>query len=238
MTFTDCRRCLGMTICLVTFLALLPRFPSIMDTLSPSVRVRFQSTAHTSFHITLWTSESSVILLFICTFGLVALFFFAFWWRRRQLQRQHWESLLNDFELIHYDSIETGRTAFWPTRNAILALMLQQRGDSRSRGIVDESNGLHQTDIDRLPTRSFHRSAAEESLEEDMSPSHSPTNNSFHRSCAICLMRFAENDTLRTLPCLHYFHSQCVDQWLAKKQTCPICKFRIDLTTATAMTTA
>ena len=35
---------------------------------------------------------------------------------------------------------------------------------------------------------------------------------------------------LRVLGCsdLHHFHAECVDQWLKKNKTCPLCKRPID----------
>lgn len=41
--------------------------------------------------------------------------------------------------------------------------------------------------------------------------------------CAICLTDFEENDELKELPCKHYFHSDCITQWLSKSSTtCPV----------------
>eukprot|EP00039_Didymoeca_costata_P000496 m.45829 g.45829 ORF g.45829 m.45829 type:complete len:492 (-) comp10299_c0_seq1:1484-2959(-) len=41
--------------------------------------------------------------------------------------------------------------------------------------------------------------------------------------CSVCLDTWAENDELRTLPCLHEFHSHCIDPWLESHRTCPLC---------------
>ena len=43
-------------------------------------------------------------------------------------------------------------------------------------------------------------------------------------ACGVCLSPFEEGDELRTLPCLHHFHSSCVDRWLALKPLCPECR--------------
>eukprot|EP01064_Diplonema_japonicum_P031549 TRINITY_DN5697_c0_g1_i1.p1 TRINITY_DN5697_c0_g1~~TRINITY_DN5697_c0_g1_i1.p1 ORF type:complete len:371 (+),score=29.45 TRINITY_DN5697_c0_g1_i1:201-1313(+) len=49
-----------------------------------------------------------------------------------------------------------------------------------------------------------------------------------NKSCAICLESFDNGDTLRTLPCLHFFHPSCVDRWLKENAKCPTC--RTDIT--------
>jgi len=45
--------------------------------------------------------------------------------------------------------------------------------------------------------------------------------------CAVCLDEFRNNQLVRTLPCDHEFHCECVDQWLLAKRTCPLCKGNI-----------
>lgn len=42
--------------------------------------------------------------------------------------------------------------------------------------------------------------------------------------CCICLARYADNDELRELPCIHVFHVECVDKWLKINASCPLCK--------------
>lgn len=48
--------------------------------------------------------------------------------------------------------------------------------------------------------------------------------------CAICLELFIEDQMVRFLPCLHFFHVECVDTWLELSDTCPICKWPVHCT--------
>jgi len=48
-----------------------------------------------------------------------------------------------------------------------------------------------------------------------------------HRNCSICLEDFCVGEARKTLPCMHGFHKECVDQWLGTNGCCPICKHRI-----------
>jgi len=43
-------------------------------------------------------------------------------------------------------------------------------------------------------------------------------------NCPICLDPKVPGEVLRTVPCLHTFHVQCIDPWLQLKRTCPVCK--------------
>lgn len=46
--------------------------------------------------------------------------------------------------------------------------------------------------------------------------------------CTICLSEFEEDEDVRRLPCMHLFHIECVDQWLATNKRCPICRVDIE----------
>ncbi|ONI07421.1 hypothetical protein PRUPE_5G119300 [Prunus persica] len=44
-------------------------------------------------------------------------------------------------------------------------------------------------------------------------------------TCPICLSEYQPKETLRTIPeCGHYFHANCIDEWLRMNATCPVCR--------------
>ena len=53
--------------------------------------------------------------------------------------------------------------------------------------------------------------------------------NSENNKCVICLSDFQIGEQESTLPCLHFFHSNCIEKWISEKKWCPICKYDISL---------
>ncbi|XP_020686643.1 uncharacterized protein LOC110102593 isoform X3 [Dendrobium catenatum] len=43
-------------------------------------------------------------------------------------------------------------------------------------------------------------------------------------SCSICLEEYRDEDNLGMMKCLHVYHFDCINDWLSKKNACPICK--------------
>ena len=50
-------------------------------------------------------------------------------------------------------------------------------------------------------------------------------NNEEEIMCSICRGNIQENEPLRKLKnCNHFFHINCIDNWLVTNSTCPICR--------------
>ncbi|KAM7261215.1 hypothetical protein ACFE04_026690 [Oxalis oulophora] len=71
--------------------------------------------------------------------------------------------------------------------------------------------GLEPVMVAAIPTLKFNREAFD-SLED--------------AQCSICLGEYQELEVLRIMPkCGHNFHLACIDTWLRKQSTCPVCRF-------------
>jgi hypothetical protein len=46
--------------------------------------------------------------------------------------------------------------------------------------------------------------------------------------CAICMMDYCAGELIKLLPCMHFYHLRCIDDWLMRSLTCPSCMERVD----------
>ncbi|KAI2507809.1 RING-H2 zinc finger domain [Fragilaria crotonensis] len=67
--------------------------------------------------------------------------------------------------------------------------------------------------ISLLPTFEFDHEAVKQLDENDS-----------RRKCLVCQFVYEDGEHLRTLPCGHCFHADCVDQWLKDKDCCAYCR--------------
>jgi len=49
--------------------------------------------------------------------------------------------------------------------------------------------------------------------------------------CVICMMEYQPNDETIQLPCdhRHFFHASCIENWLKKNNSCPMCKVPVTM---------
>ncbi|KAK4415966.1 RING-H2 finger protein ATL80 [Sesamum alatum] len=83
----------------------------------------------------------------------------------------------------------------------------------------NRANGLEPVVVAAIPTMKFDREAF--SSTEDA-------------QCSICLAEYQEKEVLRIMPnCGHSFHLSCIDTWLRKRSTCPVCRLSVQDTAET-----
>ena len=48
------------------------------------------------------------------------------------------------------------------------------------------------------------------------------------KTCVICLQEYKPREYITSLPCIHFYHTNCIKTWLLSKNECPICKFKVN----------
>lgn len=105
------------------------------------------------------------------------------------------------------------------------------------------NRGASETEISRLPSEKFDRKLLERVRmkrrqregsnasgsgsaggSSAAGASSSKTGTDEGEKCAICLGEYEEGEEVKTLPCFHVFHTECVDRWLKVNKICPFCK--------------
>lgn len=74
--------------------------------------------------------------------------------------------------------------------------------------------GAREHQIANLPITLFESSSA-------------PAGNEEVITCRICLSDYEDGEEIRTLPCFHKYHNECISKWLLREAKCPICKHPI-----------
>ncbi len=46
--------------------------------------------------------------------------------------------------------------------------------------------------------------------------------------CTICLNNFNAGQDVAELGCRHFFHRDCIAQWLRQHKTCPVCRQQVE----------
>lgn len=47
-------------------------------------------------------------------------------------------------------------------------------------------------------------------------------------NCPVCLCEFTKGEKLKSLPCVHFYHKECIDRWLMVGNSCPLCKANVE----------
>ncbi|KAL1506782.1 hypothetical protein ABEB36_006083 [Hypothenemus hampei] len=85
----------------------------------------------------------------------------------------------------------------------------------REQGMFEELRALHGNGLSPPASK-----AAVEALESE-------TISKSGINCPICLSEYSVGELVKKMPCKHFFHPHCILPWLAKTNSCPLCKFEL-----------
>ncbi|KAL3320623.1 cytochrome c oxidase subunit 1 [Cichlidogyrus casuarinus] len=109
------------------------------------------------------------------------------------------------FYRYSYRNGRRARTFFTSPLDELLPQILMELAELED----DVSNfGLTESELSRIPTKKWTKAG-----ESD--------------KCMICLETYSGDSVLRELRCQHDFHADCVDIWLKRNATCPLCRTQI-----------
>ena len=96
---------------------------------------------------------------------------------------------------------------------AQLAMNIIERGmirEAEARSLEENNKSIVATEEQMESLGNYQRVTKEEVSEDN--------------TCCICLAPYKQGEGKRTLGCEHSFHKKCIDKWLKKNSTCPVCR--------------
>ena len=115
------------------------------------------------------------------------------------------------------------------SRNVKSNLEYQSSDELFKKAVNNEKKKLHHTLQDTDNNNKFKSVLPEfaKHLPKSIYHVYQFKNKNMDKDCRICLENFVIGQEILTLPCFHFFHCNCISDWLRKKEECPICKSSI-----------
>jgi Ring finger domain len=126
--------------------------------------------------------------------------------------------------LINRDRLERGEPVV--SLNSYLAFQRVLNDRSIWIGLAERlqhEDGMRGRTSD-TPTTDAIRSISQQQLQHICPQWKYTTEDAMNKECCICLAGYELNDVMRTLPCRHVFHMDCIDRWMRQSSSCPMCK--------------
>jgi hypothetical protein len=128
--------------------------------------------------------------------------------------RTDWSTTINGNSVAADQSLDQLRSDLVTLEQLFHSLLGQQIGGSVSTAVNTPSAcpPASQHTIDNIPTITV----SEHDFQDN------------NKECCICFLEHKVNDTVSRLPCGHFFHGECINEWLLKRCTCPICRWELE----------
>jgi hypothetical protein len=75
--------------------------------------------------------------------------------------------------------------------------------------------------VEALPDTKINRPNNKEGEEEKKQGSDEDS------KCLVCYCDYEEGETVKTLPCFHKYHKQCIEEWFKVQNFCPFCRHEV-----------
>ncbi|TNV80556.1 hypothetical protein FGO68_gene12442 [Halteria grandinella] len=53
------------------------------------------------------------------------------------------------------------------------------------------------------------------------------SDNKEENKCLVCMCEYEEGDMVKTLPCFHKYHKECIAEWFKRQNFCPFCRSEV-----------
>lgn len=142
-----------------------------------------------------------------------------FWWPPASPDGMRWEHVRNQNRNNSQDEdgnpIDVGRLRLKTKRFTLSSDV--ETNDNNSNPLDEESNtrNTESTQATTVTTNSNDNNIHDED-EFDLEV--------YENTCSICLCELQEGDLVGDIPCGHFFHKDCLKEWLVKNNHCPVCR--------------
>lgn len=118
-----------------------------------------------------------------------------------------------------------------PVRMALMNALIQNQTMNHNNNHVNVDSMSYEQLLElgeRLgDVKPKNRPASEQEINRLPISTYNANGQKEEQKCTICLCIVETGELVRRLPCLHLFHTECIDRWLSTNAKCPICKLEL-----------
>lgn len=133
--------------------------------------------------------------------------------RQRDSQLQQQQAAAHAMNALVALNGGSGSGVYPPGMQQLAADWQQQQQQQQRGGRLQSRIPTPAPLIARLPTFTYSGKPGDLASEDDV--------------CAVCCSEYEQGEELKILPCMHAYHSACIDEWLGCDHTCPLCKHNL-----------